>query len=96
MRNLVAAVLLLLMPAMIFCQDKEEMAQPLKEAKREHEAAILAMPDVVSVGIGKDSKGKLAIIIGLERSNAKTEAKIRQLLTAHPVEVRVIGKVKAQ
>ena len=88
-------ILLLFTPTLIFGEDKE-MMQALKNAKRQHESTILAMADVVSMGIGKRSNGAPVIIIGLEKANLNTETMIRNMLKDYPIEIKVIGKLKAQ
>jgi hypothetical protein len=68
----------------------------IQEVKRSHEAGLLALPDVVSVGIGKDKDGHAAIIVGLSRQNPVTRKQIPETLDTYPVVVRVSGSVKAQ
>ena len=42
------------------------MSQSIKEVKAMHEASLLALPGVVSVGIGRAKDGTSAIIVGLD------------------------------
>ena len=72
------------------------MPSSIKEAKKQHEARLLELPGVVSVGIGLTKNGQSAIIIGLEGPNAQTEAQLPSMLEGYPVEVRIVGTVKAQ
>ena len=72
------------------------MPSSIKEAKRQHEARLLKLPGVVSVGIGLTKNGQSAIIIGLEGPNAETEAQLPSMIEGYPVEVRIVGTVKAQ
>jgi CO dehydrogenase/acetyl-CoA synthase epsilon subunit len=96
MRNALPILILLLISMIVCCKNKDmDNTQALKRAKEQHAATIIALPDVVSIGIGKASAGDPAIIIGLEKSNPKTEARIHKLLKAFPVEVRLTGKAKA-
>jgi hypothetical protein len=54
------------------------------------------MPGVVSVGIGLDPNGNQAIIVGLDGPRPETAAKIPAMLEDYPVEVQIIGPIKAQ
>ena len=72
------------------------MPSSIKEVKNQHEARLLALPSVVSVGIGLNKKGQSMIIIGLDGPNAETETQLPSMLEGHPVEVRIVGTVKAQ
>ncbi len=68
----------------------------IKEVKRSYEAELLALPDVVSVGIGKGEEGSAAIIVGLAKPNPKTKARIPENIDGYPVIVRLTGAIRAQ
>ncbi len=72
------------------------MPRSIREVKREHESRLMALPGVVSVGIGLDKDRNPAIRVGLDGPRPKTEAKAPRSLQGYPVEVYVIGKVRAQ
>ena len=72
------------------------MSPSIQEAKKKHEARLLALPGVVSVGIGLDQEGNQAIIVGLDRQRPETEAQIPRVLENHPVLVQIIGPIKAK
>ena len=72
------------------------MPSSIKEVKNKHKARLLALPGVVSVGIGLNKNGQSMIIIGLDGPNAETETQLPAMLEGHPVEVRIVGTVKAQ
>ncbi len=72
------------------------MQTPIKDVKAQYEKCLLEFPGVISVGIGQDEKGKPAIIVGLERSNPETEAKLPSQLEGYPLRVRIVGRIKAQ
>ena len=72
------------------------MSPSIQEVKKQNEARFLAMPGVVSVGIGLDPCGNQAIIVGLEASNPEIEAKIPEIVEGFPVIVQIIGSLKAQ
>ena len=72
------------------------MAPSIQEVKRQHEAGLLAMPGVVSVGIGRDKQGNPAIIVGLDRPRPETETQLPQSLEDYPLLVQIIGPIRAQ
>ena len=71
------------------------MPPTIQEIKARHEKRFLAMPGVVSVGIGKGPDGKLVIIVGLDRDRPQTVKEVPKLLDGYTVEVKVIGPVRA-
>lgn len=72
------------------------MSPSIQEVKKQHAARFLKLPNVVSVGIGVDPGGNQAIIVGLDRPNPATEAKIPPALEGYPVVVQIVGGIKAQ
>lgn len=73
----------------------EDVMQPsIQEVKREHEARLLALPGVVSVGIGRDGKGNAVIVVGLDKARTETEAEIYKTLGNTPVIVQIVGIIK--
>lgn len=73
----------------------ENVMQPsIQEIKQQHQARLLALPGVVSVGIGQDSKGKPAIVIGLDKVRTETEAEIHKTLGNTHVIVQIVGTIK--
>jgi hypothetical protein len=86
--------ILLLFPALAMGEDAN--MPTLKDVKAQHEARLLDLPGVISVGIGQDEDGKPAIIVGLEGPNPETQAKLPVELEGYPVRVRMVGRVKAQ
>jgi hypothetical protein len=85
----------MLLPIIVCCGDPERM-QTIKDVKRAHEAQLLSLPDIASVGIGRDENGNPAIIVHLARPNPATESKIPETIDGFPVIVNVSGPVKAQ
>lgn len=72
------------------------MPGTIQEVKAQHQKSLLAMPGVVSVGIGRGPDGKPVIVIGLDRPRPETVKQLPQSLDGHPVRVDVIGPIKAQ
>jgi hypothetical protein len=72
------------------------MCPTLREVKNKHKARLLALPGVVSIGIGRNNDGKLAIIVGLDGPRPETVAQIPRFLEDYPVSIQIIGPIKAQ
>ncbi|MGD8522080.1 MAG: hypothetical protein PVF56_13120 [Desulfobacterales bacterium] len=72
------------------------MHPSIREVKKIHEPRLLALPGVVSVGIGLDKNNQSAIIIGMNSPNPETETKLPAELDGYSVVVRITGPIKAQ
>ena len=76
--------------------DDPGMPPSIQDVKKQHEAQFFKMAGVVSVGIGLDSEGNQAIIVGLDRTRPETESSIPATLEGYPVVVQTIGTIRAQ
>lgn len=72
------------------------MSPSIQEVKKNHEVNLLALPGVISVGIGRDKNGNPAVIVGLDSPRPITEAQLPRSLEGYPVLVRITGPIKAQ
>ena len=72
------------------------MSPSIKDVKARHEAHLLALQGVVSVGIGRAKDGTSAIIVGLDSPRPDGEPQIPRSLEDYPVVVQVVGPIKAQ
>jgi hypothetical protein len=72
------------------------MAPTIQQAKAKHEQRLLALPGVVSVGIGLDARGSAVIVVGLDGPRPETVKDLPTHLEGYPVEIKVIGPLKAQ
>jgi len=72
------------------------MPPTIQEVKAEHVDRLMALPGVVSVGIGRDGAGNPAIVIGLDGPRPDTRAGLPASLEGYPVVVHAIGPIKAQ
>jgi hypothetical protein len=72
------------------------MSPSIQEVKAKHKDRFLAMPGVVSVGIGRSPDGQSVIIVGLDGPRPQTVKQVPKLLDGYPVRVEIIGRVKAQ
>jgi hypothetical protein len=91
----IALVIVLIIPLLALGDDLG-MSPSIQEVKKQHEARFLDMPGVVSVGIGLNTDGNQAIIVGLDAANPEIEAKIPAMVEGFPVVVQTIGSLKAQ
>ena len=93
MKRSVAGVLGLL----VLCScatDEGDMQQSIQNVRAENEGRLFALPGVVSVGIGLDSAGVEAIVVGLDRPRPGTQERIPAELGGYPVRVEIIGTVR--
>lgn len=74
----------------------QTMAVSINEVKKRHEARLIELPGVASVGIGRDQAGNPAIMIGLDGSHPEIESQLPLSLEGYPVIVKTIGPIKAQ
>jgi hypothetical protein len=87
----IGALLVLLASAPLFAQTTMPSIEQVKE---KHAARLLALPGIVSVGIGRGPDGGKAIVVGLDRPRPETEAKVPDVLEGYPVRIEVIGPVR--
>ena len=88
--------ILILTTPLLAMGDDSGMPPSIQDVKKQQETRFLNLPGVVSVGIGLDSNGHQAIIVGLDRPNPETEAKIPASVKGYPVVIRIVGALKAQ
>jgi hypothetical protein len=91
----VAICFVLLIPLLALGDDLD-MSPSIQDVKKQHEAQLFKMAGVVSVGIGLDSKGNQAIIVGLDESHPETASNIPATLDGFPVVVQTVGSIQAQ
>ena len=72
------------------------MSPTIQDVKAKHVEGLMAMPGVVSVGIGKNPDGQLVIVVGLDGPRPETVDQLPKVLEGYPVRVEVIGPVKAR
>jgi len=86
---------LCLLPIVSNCENATDM-KTIRDVKRAYEAKLLALPDVVSVGIGTDGEGSPVIVVGLTCDNMVTRNQVPKKLEGYPVVVRATGVPEAQ
>jgi hypothetical protein len=72
------------------------VTRSIEEAKAEHTGRLLALPGVVSVGIGRDAEGRPAIVIGLAGDESGDDPGLPRSLEGHPVVTQVVGTLRAR
>ncbi len=68
----------------------------IKEVRAKHEAQLLDVPGVVSVGIGKGETGEPVIVIGVERDDHELLSTLPEVLEGYPVKKQVVGTIRAK
>jgi hypothetical protein len=72
------------------------METSIQDVKKRHQARLLELPNVVSVGISLNRDGQSVIVIGLDSPNVESERQLPSTLEGYPVEARIVGNLKAQ
>ena len=72
------------------------VSNDIKQVKAEHEQRLLAIPGVVSIGVGLGQDGNPAIIVGLEEDDPAISEQIPTELDGHAVIIRQVGTMEAQ
>lgn len=91
--------LIILILFLLSCQlhgEDRTVSPTIQEVKAKHVERLMAMPGVVSVGIGKNPDGQSVIIVGLDGPSPKTVEQIPKVLEGYPVRVEIIGPIKAR
>ena len=95
MKRRVAAMLLCLtaggLPA-----NGDRMPPTIEQVKAAHEHELLALPGVVSVGIGRDDQGRPAIVVGLDKPHPQTQAALPRALEGYAVRTEIVGTIRAR
>jgi hypothetical protein len=87
---------LFLLSAFLFRGDSLMTTPSIQDVKKKHEAKLMSLPGVVSVGIGLDPGGRPAVIVGLDKSRPEVEAQLPSQLEGHPLVIQILGPIKAQ
>jgi hypothetical protein len=74
----------------------KEMSLTILEVKKKHEASIMKIEGVISIGIGFSNDNYPAIIVGLSEEKESMIKSIPSVLEGYPVEIEIIGPIKAQ
>ncbi len=96
MRCLWLALLLMLLPAQGARANGDVMPPTIEQVKAAHEESLLALPGVVSVGIGRDAQGRPVIVVGLDKPRPQTEAAVPRALDGYGVRIEIVGTIRAQ
>ncbi len=94
--KLFIGLLLLLCSSMYHNIEADTMQASIQEVKNRHQAELLALPGVVSIGIGLDADKKSVIIIGIEADNVELKASLPEQLEGYRVIVQTTGTVRSQ
>jgi hypothetical protein len=93
--TVVTAIILACVPALQL-QAEEPRMTSIQDVKRKHEAELMAMRGVVSVGIGRNESGQAIIIVGFDRDRPRTRAGLPRDLEGYEVRAEIVGTVRTQ
>jgi hypothetical protein len=79
----------------IYCED-QKMPPTIQDVKAKYTDRLMAMPGVVSLGIGRNPDGTSVIIVGLDGPRPDTVRQLPKELEGYPVRAEMIGPVRAQ
>jgi hypothetical protein len=96
MNRIVLFILVLCLLSCQLCGEERAVSPTIQDVKAKHEDLLMAMPGVVSVGIGKNPDGQLVIIVGLDGRRPETVNQLPTILEGYPVRMEIIGPVKAR
>jgi hypothetical protein len=68
----------------------------IQDVTARHAEALMALPGVVSVGIGCNEKGVAVIVIGLEREAPGAARQLPDRIDGFEVRTEVVGRYRAQ
>lgn len=72
------------------------MQTSIQDVKSQHESELMAVPGVVSVGIGMDDDGNHVIVVGVDRERPEIQTQVPKAVEGYPVRIEIVGKMKAQ
>jgi hypothetical protein len=95
--NRVSLVILVLclLSSQLYGEDRA-VSPTIQGVNAKHAERLLAMPGVVSVGIGKNPDGQFVIVVGLDGARPKTVEQIPKVLEGYPVRLEIFGPVKVR
>jgi len=96
MNRIALVILILFLLSGQSCREESAVPPTIQNVKAKHEDFLLAMPGVVSVGIGKNPDGQFVIIVGLDGLRPETVNQLPTILEGYPVRMEIIGPVKAR
>ena len=96
MNRVALVILILCLLSGQSCREESAVPPTIQKVKAKHEDFLLAMPGVVSVGIGKNPDGQFVVIVGLDGPRPETVNQVPKILEGYPVRMEIIGPVKAR
>jgi hypothetical protein len=93
---IVTAIFLLSISTASARGEETPMRTSIQEVKQKHEAQLMAVHGVVSVGIGRNEECQAVIVVGLDRERAAAREQLPKRLEDYEVRAEVVGKIKAR
>ena len=87
--------LLLLFCVVTLTVAETDMTMTIQQVKEKHQAKLMALPGVVSIGVGL-FESETVIMIGLDRKYPDTERVLPKELEGYKVISQTIGTIKIQ
>ena len=78
------------------CAEEPQVSPSIQEVTARHAEELMAIPGVVSVGVGRGENGVAVIVVGLDRDASAAEAALPQSLDGFEVRAEVVGRYRAQ
>ena len=77
------------------CMQADGPTRTVADVLRAHTAELMKIPGVVGTGEG-EVRGEPAVIVLVSRRTSEVSRRVPKRLEGYPVEVRVVGDVKAR
>lgn len=68
----------------------------IREVTARHAEELMALPGVVSVGIGRTEEGVAIIVVGLEREAPSARRGLPEQIDGFEVRAEIVGRYRAQ
>ena len=78
------------------CAEEPQVSPSIQEVTAKHAEELMAIPGVVSVGIGRNEQGSAIIVVGLERQSPAAQESLPQSLDGFEVRAEIVGRFRAQ
>lgn len=78
------------------CAEEPQVNSSIQEVTAKHAEELMAIPGVVSVGIGRSDQGTAVIVVGLDSERSAARESVPQRLEGFEVRTEVVGRYRAQ
>ena len=78
------------------CAEEPQVSPSIQEVTARHAEELMAIPGVVSVGIGLGEDGVAVIVVGLDRESSAAQDAVPETLDGFTVRTEIVGRFRAQ